>query len=74
MILAQAEIREAVDKGEIVFNPPLQEKQWGEATINLRLGTKFTKLKPAKGVKLSMANGIGAISRLGPLDRARLRR
>lgn len=65
MILAQAEIREAVDKGEIVFNPPLQEKQWGEATINLRLGTKFTKLKPAKGVKLSMANGIGAISDSG---------
>jgi dCTP deaminase len=65
MILAQAEIREAVDKGEIVFDPPLQEKQWGEATINLRLGTKFTKLKTAKGVKLSMVHGIGTVSDSG---------
>ena len=65
MILAQSEIREAVAKREIVFDPPLDEKQWGEATINLRLGTRFTKLKPAPGVKLSMAHGIGAISESG---------
>lgn len=61
MILAQSEIREAVEKGEIVFDPPLQAKQWAEATVNLRLGTKFTKLKPSPGVKLSMTHGIGTI-------------
>lgn len=65
MILAQAEIREAVAKREIVFDPLLDEKQWGEATINLRLGTKFTKLKEARGVKLSMVHGIGAVSESG---------
>jgi dCTP deaminase len=65
MILAQAEIREAVDKGEIVFDPPLTPRQWGEATVNLRLGAKFTKLKPSPGVKLSMAHGIGAVSDSG---------
>jgi dCTP deaminase len=65
MILSQAEIREAVDKGEIIFDPPLLPKQWGEASVDLRLGTKFTKLKPSKGVKFSMAHGIGAISDSG---------
>lgn len=65
MILAQAEIREAVEKHEIIFDPPLLEKQWGEATINLRLGTKFTKLQPSPGVKLSMAHGIGTVSDSG---------
>lgn len=65
MILAQAEIRAAVENGEIKFDPPLQEKQWGEATVNLRLGTKFTKLRPSPGVKLSMAHGIGAVSNSG---------
>lgn len=65
MILSHSEIRDAVQKGEIVFDPPLQEKQWGEATINLRLGAKFTKLKAAPGVKLSMAHGIGTISDSG---------
>lgn len=65
MILSQAQIREAVQRGEIVFDPPLLPKQWGEATINLRLGTRFTKLKASPGVKLSMVHGIGALSDSG---------
>jgi hypothetical protein len=55
MILSQAELRKAVDDGEIRFDPPLQTRQWGEASVDLRLGNKFTKLKPAVGVKLSLA-------------------
>jgi dCTP deaminase len=65
VILSQPDIRAAVDHGEIRFDPPLLEKQWGEASVDLRLGNKFTKLKPAPGVKLSMAHGIGAIADSG---------
>lgn len=65
MILSQAEIREAVEKGEIQFDPPLHPKQWKEASIDLRLGTKFTKLTAKKGVRLSLSEGIGAISDSG---------
>ena len=62
MILSQPEVRAAVDKGEIRFDPPLEERQWGEASIDLRLGLKFTKFKDAPSVKFSMSKGIGAIS------------
>jgi dCTP deaminase len=65
MVLSQAEIRAAVDKGEIKFNPPLEPRQWGEASVDLRLGNKFTKLKSLPGVKLSMAHGIGTVANSG---------
>jgi deoxycytidine triphosphate deaminase len=38
MILSQADLRIAVESGEIAFSPSLEEKQWGEASIDLRLG------------------------------------
>jgi len=47
-----------VEKGDIKFDPPLEERQWGEASIDLRLGFKFTKFWSAKNVKFSMAGGI----------------
>lgn len=65
MILSQPEIRTAVEKGEIRFDPPLEERQWGEASVDLRLGLKFTKLKPADGATFSMARGIGVIAQSG---------
>ena len=65
MILSQREIREAVDKGEIRFEPPLEERQWHEASVDLRLGTKITKLKKGKGLKVSLADGIGPIADAG---------
>lgn len=65
MILSQPQIREAVDKGEIRFDPPLEKRQWGEASVDLRLGLKFTQLKAAKGMTLSMADGIGVIANSG---------
>jgi dCTP deaminase len=58
VILAQPEIRKAVADGEIKFDPPLEEKQWGEASINLRLGTQFTKLKEVRGMRLSVVDGL----------------
>src|ERR1700691_3340982 len=62
MILSQPQIREAVEKKEIRFDPTLEDRQWGEASIDLRLGLKFTKFKAAPGVTFSMAGGICAVS------------
>ena len=65
MILSQREIRTAVEKGEIRFDPPLEEKQWGEASVDLRLGFKFTKLTGDPSVIFSMTKGIGAVASTG---------
>jgi dCTP deaminase len=62
MILAQPEIRAAVAAGEIQFDPPLEEAQWGGAAVDLRLGTQFTKLQTIPGVKLSAYQGLGHLS------------
>jgi len=68
MILSQREIRAEVEKGAIRFDPPLEEKQWGEASVDLRLGLKFTKFREAPGVTFSMARGIGAVADSGLWD------
>lgn len=65
MILSQPEIREAVKNGEIRFDPQLEEKQWHEASVDLRLGLKFTKLEPKKGVKITLSQGVGSIADAG---------
>ena len=65
MILAQAEIRSKLATGAIRFDPQLEDRQWGEAGVNLRLGQKFTKFLPKKGVTFSMAEGIGALADTG---------
>ena len=65
MILAQSELRKEVADGAIQFDPPLEERQWGEASIDLRLGLQFTKLKPAPAAIFSMARGIGVIADSG---------
>jgi deoxycytidine triphosphate deaminase len=62
MILSQPEIRAAVEKGEIRFEPPLEERQWGEASVDLRLGLKFTKLLARPGAPIfSMAKASAAL-------------
>lgn len=65
MILSQSDIREAVEKGELGFDPPLEERQWGEASIDLRLGFGFTQLKAAEGFTVSLANGLGTLGQSG---------
>jgi len=65
VILAQPEIRKAVENEEIVFDPPLEEKQWGEASVDLRLGYSFTSLIKIPGMKISVANGLQGISKAG---------
>lgn len=63
MILTRDEIRELVEKKEIRFDPPLQDKQWGDASVDLRLGYKFTKLKTSDH-KIPLAKGLKQISGL----------
>jgi dCTP deaminase len=58
VILSQRELRKEVDAGRIKFEPALEEKQWGEASVDLRLGTQFTRLQEISGVKLSVSGGI----------------
>jgi deoxycytidine triphosphate deaminase len=64
MILSRPEIRAAVQRGEIKFEPLLDERQWGDASVDLRLGFKFTKFK-ASEVKIPLARGIKQISDTG---------
>ena len=66
MILSQADIRRAVEAGEIGFSPALEEKQWGEASVDLRLGFQFTKLKDVGGhSSISVADGLSLIGQMG---------
>lgn len=65
MILSQPDLRAAVSDGKIVFDPPLEERQWGEASVDLRLGFSFTKFKDISGVTISVADGLKTIGELG---------
>ncbi|MBI2177761.1 MAG: dCTP deaminase [Candidatus Tectomicrobia bacterium] len=65
MILSQRDLRDEVAAGRVVFDPPLEEKQWGEASVDLRLGFSFTKIKNAPGVRVSVAEGLGTIGGTG---------
>lgn len=64
MVLAQAELRTSVEAKEIGFDPPLEENQWGQASVDLRLGFSFTKIKKdLKGVNI--ADGLGVLGDIG---------
>jgi dCTP deaminase len=67
MILSQKEIRAAVKKGDIKFDPPLEDRQWKEASVDLRLGHQFTKFndKVASAFAVSVATGLGPIAATG---------
>lgn len=57
MILARREIQHTVERGEIRFDPPLDKRQWGDASVDLQLGLKFTKFKPTN-IIIPLAKGI----------------
>ena len=62
MILSQTELRKAVDEGAISFDPPLEEEQWGEASIDLRLGRQITQFKDDVGnIAISLVGGPGGL-------------
>ena len=65
MILSQKDIRRLVKSNKIGFDPELEETQWGEASVDLRLGRQFTWYrKGVEGVTLSVATGLGRQSQL----------
>jgi dCTP deaminase len=65
MILSQKDIRRLVKAKKIVFDPELEETQWGEASVDLRLGRQFTWYREGiEGVTLSVAAGLGTIGSL----------
>ena len=65
MVLSQPDLRKAVTNKEIAFDPQLEEDQWGEASIDLRLGFSFTILQPLKGFKVSIADGLSNLGKSG---------
>ncbi len=65
MVLSQPAIRKAVKEKRIVFDPPLEEDQWGEASVDLRLGFSFTILQPIPNIKVSVSRGLEQLGRLG---------
>jgi dCTP deaminase len=65
MILSQVNLRASVAAGDIGFDPALEESQWGEASIDLRLGFSFTRLTGLEGLTVSVANGLAALGKSG---------
>ena len=73
MVLSEPDLRKEVESGALKFDPPLEERQWGEASVDLRLGFDFTKLQPAQGVTFSVAGGLGMIGKSGLYSRRKLK-
>lgn len=63
MILSQVDLRAAVQTGEIGFDPELEDDQWGEASVDLRLGFLVTKLQRIEGLTVDVSKGLGALGR-----------
>lgn len=65
MILSQIDLKRAVKAKKIGFEPALEDRQWGEASIDLRLGFSFTKLEPVPGITLDVSQGLEALAQSG---------
>lgn len=55
-------MEQALADGLLIFDPQIEPQQIGPTGIDLRLGPQFTVFKKAKGVRLSIAKGIGDIA------------
>lgn len=69
MILSREDIEKEVADGRIKFAPPLEDKQWGPASVDLRLGHEFIWFKNLPGLTVSLAEGIKALGGLDLWDR-----
>lgn len=59
MILSHRELRKIIDDEHVQFSPHLENDQIGEASIDLRLGFRFTRLKEnAQSLTVSVADGL----------------
>ena len=57
MILSHRDLLAAWRKRRIRFNPDITEQQIGLSSIDLRLGTVITRLKPGQGIVVQPARG-----------------
>lgn len=66
MILSHRDLRARVDNNNISFSPSLQEEQWGEASIDLRLGHQFTVFRDnLTSMSLSIDKGLKMVGEIG---------
>lgn len=62
-VLSKREIKAAIERGEIRFDPSPEPSQFAEASVNLRLGYKFTQLKEGVAHKITLGkSGIASVS------------
>lgn len=73
MIIVSREIRERIKNGEQIFSPALSADQWGEASVDLRIGFAFTKLEAQAGVRFSVSEGIASVAKSGFWNTRQLR-
>ncbi len=70
MILSAEEIREAIRKGEIIIDPPPENKQYSSSSLDLRLGDEFFVWDPEKtggaGVRIEISPGQADYMRMAP--------
>lgn len=65
MILSHDDLIKAIDEGIIGFNPPVEARQIGEASIDLRLGFQFTKYREdLPDITISVAEGLRTLGEL----------
>ncbi|HEX9809433.1 MAG TPA: dCTP deaminase [Alphaproteobacteria bacterium] len=65
MILSRVDLEKEIGEGRVKFDPPLVRGQLGPASIDLRLGRSFTKLRESPGMRISVADGLKAIGDSG---------
>lgn len=59
-VLSNPDIKKEIVAGRIQFDPPLEDRQFGEASVDLRIGFSFTKLNPISG-RFSVAEGLAGL-------------
>jgi hypothetical protein len=64
-VLSHVDLRAEVQKGSVKFTPDLENNQWGEVSVDLRLGTQFTMFKTGfEDVTISVAKGLRSLGGL----------
>ncbi len=64
MLFARREIIQAINDGQIRFDPPISDSQIGETSIDLRLGRTFVKIRDQKGITVSPSSGLASLKGL----------
>lgn len=67
MVLSKREIRAAIERGDLVFAPAIDEDvQLGPTNVDLRLDCRFTVFQEASGIKVSLAKGLSGLGSANP--------